>query len=142
MPHAGTVVSGLWWLAGTLGVLGGGLVVARAVLQVVGVHGDSMTPTFEHGDQLLVLRRGFRRRVRVGAVVVCLPPPGVVIPDGEAEARSQLMVKRVAELAGGKLYVLGDAPQRSMDSRMFGALAPELVRGVVLRRLGSAHQLR
>jgi signal peptidase I len=129
-------------VGGGLAALAGGLVAARAVLQVVGVRGDSMTPTYQHGDQLLVLRRGFRRRVRVGAVVVCLPPPGVVIPDGEAVAHSQLMVKRVAELTGGRLYVLGDAPQHSMDSRMFGPLVPELVRGVVVRRLGSTHQLR
>ncbi|MEJ3749587.1 S26 family signal peptidase [Actinomycetes bacterium KLBMP 9797] len=114
------------------------LLVARALLQVVGVHGDSMTPTYQHGDQLLVLRRGFRRRLRVGTVVVCLPPPGVVITDGDAAARSQLMVKRVAALPDGRVHVLGDAPRHSMDSRMFGPLAPELVRGVVLRRLRAA----
>ncbi|MCW6004249.1 S26 family signal peptidase [Micromonospora sp. CPCC 205371] len=125
-------------VAGALAVLGAGLLlVTRAVLQVVGVQGDSMTPTYQHGDQLLVLRRGFRRRLRVGAVVVCLPPPGVIIPDGERVARSQLIVKRVAGLPDGMLYVLGDAPQHSMDSRMFGPLTPDLVRGVVVRRLRS-----
>jgi signal peptidase I len=139
----GGVVDGLTWLvvAGVLVVLAAGvLLVARAVLQVVGVQGDSMTPTYQHGDQLLVLRRGFRRRLRVGAVVVCLPPPGVVIPDGQRVARSQLIVKRVADLPGGRLYVLGDAPQHSMDSRMFGPLAPDLVRGVVVRRLLASNQ--
>lgn len=114
------------------------LLLARGLLQVVGVYGDSMTPTYQHGDQLLVLRRGFRRRVRIGAVVVCLPPPGVVIVEGDAAARSQLMVKRVADLPEGQVYVLGDAPRRSMDSRVFGPLAPDLVRGVVLRRLRAA----
>ncbi|MEH1125393.1 S26 family signal peptidase [Micromonospora sp. CPCC 206061] len=128
-------------VAGAMVVLVAGLLlVVRAVLQVVGVQGDSMTPTYQHGDQLLVLRRGFRRRLRVGAVVVCLPPPGVIIPDGERVARSQLIVKRVAGLPDGRLYVLGDAPQHSMDSRMFGPLTPDLVRGVVVRRLRGLDQ--
>ncbi|GAB3976598.1 S26 family signal peptidase [Plantactinospora veratri] len=114
------------------------VLVARALLQVVGVNGDSMTPTYRDGDQLLVLRRGFRRRLRVGAVVVCLPPPGVRITSGDVDAATQLMVKRVAALPEGEVYVLGDAPRHSLDSRAFGALAPELVRGVVIRRLRSA----
>lgn len=137
----GGVVDGLTLALVVTGVVvvlvAGLLLAARAVLQVVGVQGDSMTPTYQHGDQLLVLRRGFRRRLRVGAVVVCLPPPGVIIPDGERVARSQLIVKRVAGLPDGRLYVLGDAPQHSMDSRMFGPLDPHLARGVVVRRLGA-----
>jgi nickel-type superoxide dismutase maturation protease len=112
----------------------GAMVVGRLALHVVGVHGDSMTPTFRHGDQLLVLRRWFRRRLRVGDVVVCLPPPGVVITD----AATQLMVKRVAAMPDGRFHVLGDAPRHSMDSRSFGPLTPDLVRGRVLRRLRSS----
>jgi signal peptidase I len=123
---------------GAFVTLGIAVLVARALLQVVGVNGDSMTPTYREGDQLLVLRRGFRRRLRVGAVVVCLPPPGVRIRAGDVDAASQLMVKRVAALPAGQVYVLGDAPRHSLDSRAFGALPPELVRGVVVRRLRAA----
>jgi type IV secretory pathway protease TraF len=115
-----------------------GLLIARFLLHVVTVNGDSMTPTYSDGDQLLVLRRGFRLRVRIGTVVVCLPPSGVVITAGDAEAATQFMVKRVAALPDGQVYVLGDAPRHSLDSRSFGALAPELVRGVVIRRLRAA----
>ncbi|WP_433318428.1 S26 family signal peptidase [Micromonospora sp. CA-269861] len=124
--------------AGSLVALGVAVVVARALLQVVGVNGDSMTPTYREGDQLLVLRRAFRRRLRVGAVVVCLPPPGIRITAGDADAATQLMVKRVAALPAGQVYVLGDAPRHSLDSRAFGALPSELVRGVVIRRLRAA----
>ncbi|GAB3804044.1 S26 family signal peptidase [Micromonospora zhanjiangensis] len=125
-------------VAGSVVAVGVAVSVARAMLQVVGVNGDSMTPTYRDGDQLLVLRRGFRRRLRVGAVVVCLPPPGVTITAGDAEAATQLMVKRVAALPAGQVHVLGDAPRHSFDSRAFGPLAPELVRGVVIRRLRAA----
>ncbi|MFG3555299.1 S26 family signal peptidase [Micromonospora sp. NPDC047557] len=125
-------------IAGSLVALGVAVLGARALLQVVGVNGDSMTPTYRQGDQLLVLRRGFRRRLRVGAVVVCLPPPGIRITAGDADAATQLMVKRVAALPAGQVYVLGDAPRHSLDSRAFGALPSELVRGVVIRRLRAA----
>jgi signal peptidase I len=123
---------------GSFVALGVAVLVARALLQVVGVNGDSMTPTYREGDQLLVLRRGFRGRLRVGAVVVCLPPPGIRIRAGDVDAATQLMVKRVAALPAGQVYVLGDAPRHSLDSRAFGALPPELVRGVVIRRLRAA----
>ncbi|SCL71057.1 signal peptidase I [Micromonospora citrea] len=123
---------------GAVVTLGAAVLVARALLQVVGVNGDSMTPTYQEGDQLLVLRRGFRHRLRVGAVVVCLPPPGIRITAGDADAATQLMVKRVAALPAGEVYVLGDAPRHSLDSRAFGALPAELVRGVVIRRLRAA----
>lgn len=125
--------------AGAVAVLGlAALLVARALLHVVTVNGDSMTPTYQEGDQLLVLRRAFLTRVRVGAVVVCLPPPGIVITDGDADAATQFIVKRVTALPDGQVYVLGDAPRHSFDSRMFGALAPELVRGVIIRRIRAA----
>lgn len=123
-------------VAGSLALLVIGLVaLVRAVLQVVTVDGISMTPTYQDGDRLLVLRRGFRRRVRVGVVVVCVVPPGFPMPEDEDDARNALLVKRVAGLPDGRVYVLGDAPRHSLDSRRFGALAPELIRGVVLRPL-------
>jgi signal peptidase I len=125
-------------IAGAFVTVGTAVLLARTLLQVVGVIGDSMTPTYREGDQLLVLRRGFRRRLRVDAVVVCLPPPGIRITAGDTDAATQLMVKRVAALPTGQVYVLGDAPRHSLDSRTFGALPPELVRGVVIRRLRAA----
>ncbi|MEV1329258.1 S26 family signal peptidase [Micromonospora costi] len=133
MPHPALLIT-----AGSLLTVAIAVVLARAVFQVVGVNGDSMTPTYRDGDQLLVLRRGFRRRLRVGAAVVCLPPPGVRIRAGDVDAATQLMVKRVAVRAAGQVYVLGDAPRHSLDSRAFGPLPEELVRGVVLRRLRAA----
>jgi nickel-type superoxide dismutase maturation protease len=127
-------VEGLLVIGAAVALAAGAMVLARLALHVVGVHGDSMTPTFHDGDQLLVLRRWFRRRLRVGDVVVCLPPPGVVITD----AATQLIVKRVAAMPDGRFHVLGDAPRHSLDSRSFGPLTPDLVRGRVLRRLRSS----
>jgi hypothetical protein len=81
-----------------------------------------MAPALRHGDQLLVLFT--HRPAAVGQVVV------VALPDGT------LAVKRLARRDGaGRVWVEGDNPFGSADSRTFGGLPPEAVRGRVLLRL-------
>lgn len=91
-------------------------------LRRVLVRGPSMAPALRHGDQLLVLF--MRRSARPGAVVV------VSLPD------APLAVKRLVRVDGaGRVWVEGDNPFGSTDSRTLGALAPDSVRGRVLLRL-------
>lgn len=73
-----------------------------------------MSPTLIPGDRLLVVRR---RVVRPGDLAVVADP----------RRPERLLVKRVAEVAGGRVSVVGDNPDRSTDSRTFGPL--ESVRG-------------
>jgi nickel-type superoxide dismutase maturation protease len=91
-------------------------------LRRVLVRGPSMAPALRHGDQVLVLFS--RRTASAGEVVV------VALPD------ETLAVKRLIRLDGaGRVWVEGDNPFGSSDSRTFGALPPEAVRGRVLMRL-------
>jgi nickel-type superoxide dismutase maturation protease len=91
-------------------------------LRRVLVRGPSMAPALRHGDQLLVLFS--RRPATIGEVVV------VALPDGT------LAVKRLVRLDGaGRVWVEGDNPSGSTDSRTLGALPPEAVRGRVVLRL-------
>lgn len=71
------------------------------------VTGGSMAPTLREGDWILAVRGA---GVRVGDVVVLEPPgrPGL------------LVVKRVARVGPLGVWVLGDAPEASTDSRHFG----------------------
>ncbi|HKN80917.1 MAG TPA: S26 family signal peptidase [Actinomycetota bacterium] len=94
----------------------------------VEVAGASMCPTLEPGDWALALRT---RRVRRGDVVVVEHPerPGfelvkrVTHPSGDVAPDGLALVDRV--------WVEGDDPEGSSDSRTFGPLPLGLVRGRV-----------
>ncbi len=114
------------------------LFVRAFVLEVVSIPSDSMAPTLEPGDQVLVNRliytgRPFgvlpRRTVRKGDVVLFRPP---------FDPRQNYM-KRCVGLAGdwfegdvlpaGALWLEGDARARSLDSRRFGAVPESALAG-------------
>ena len=86
------------------------------------VQGPSMAPALRHGDQLLVMFSS--RRPRPGAVVV------VALPDGT------LAVKRLMRRdPDGQVWVEGDNPYGSTDSKKLGRLPADAVLGRVLLRV-------
>ena len=96
------------------------IAVRFPVLRVL-VRGPSMAPALRHGDQLLVVRR---RAARPGWVVV------VRLPD------QTLAVKRfVRNVDDGTLWVEGDNPYGSTDSRTLGPLPATAVEGVAVARI-------
>jgi signal peptidase I len=140
------------------------LVLRRAYV-VVTVTGDSMRPTLDPGDRVLV-RRTPLRRVRRGQLVVVANPatgqpdnPGLRMPDDPGPRMPDdppWLVKRAAAVPGdavpeevpglraigdgrvpdGRLVILGDNTDRSFDSRRAGYFAADTLLGVVVRRLG------
>src|SRR3954470_10270399 len=99
-------------------------IAVRSPLRRVLVTGPSMAPSVRHGDQLLVDVRAVRRPPRAGDVVV------VRLPD------RPLSVKRVVRLdADGSVWVEGDNPFGSTNSRDLGAVPAHAVTGRVLGRL-------
>lgn len=85
------------------------------------VSGQSMRPTLEPGDRLLLLRT---RRVGEGDVVV--------VPDPREGGR--LVVKRVVGTSVSDVIVRGDNPDASTDSRTFGPVARAGIHGRVCYR--------
>ena len=91
------------------------------------VEGPSMAPTLRDGDRVIVSLTSYRRDPpRVGDVVLIEGPGGLPL------------VKRVSALTPpvgpGMVWVLGDNPPESSDSRSFGPLPVERVRGRVTWR--------
>lgn len=134
-------------------VVGAGLlalITARKRLLSVTVVGESMTPTYQDGQRLIVRRA---RRARVGQVVVLSNRGKDHQPGRAADPGPELLVKRLAALPGdlvpaqvldsvgetagarvppGRIVVLGDSPS-SLDSRSWGYLERDRLVGVVLR---------
>jgi nickel-type superoxide dismutase maturation protease len=77
-----------------------------------------MRPTLEPGDWAIAT---VAERVRPGDVVVMEHP----------ERPGFEMVKRAVRISGDELWVEGDDPSGSTDSRTFGAVPIGLVRGRV-----------
>jgi len=87
----------------------------------VEVVGDSMRPTLEPGDRL-VLGRG--RRPRIGDLVAVVDP----------RQPARTVVKRLVAFSPAGLSVVGDNPAASTDSRTFGPVAAGAFRGRVIYR--------
>ena len=89
----------------------------------VGVTGTSMIPDLQPGDELLVDSHAYRQQSpQVGEIVVALRPDrtGVTI------------IKRIAAIEqDGRLYLLGDNPTSSTDSRSFGSVPLQNILGKV-----------
>lgn len=124
--------------------------LARRRWFIVRVVGHSMSPTYADGARLLFRRAGSDEFSTTDCVAFV--PPGFGVPATADATRPQLLVKRVAAIAGdpvppafrvaarvadavvppGCLVVSGDNPA-SLDSRHFGYLPTVNVVGVAVR---------
>jgi signal peptidase I len=124
-------------------------VAARRILVIVTVRGISMAPTYHEGDRVLVLRVR-RLAARRGAVIVFTHPRDagkgpwlikrvVAVTD---DPTPELVPERLRHPAvpAGHVVVSGENP--SYDSRWFGYLPLQLVRGVVIAGLARSPSRR
>ena len=93
------------------------LLKLKAPFAIRRVSGNSMLPTLKPG-QLILVRQWFVRP-KQGQIVV-------VRHNGLDK------IKRIKELAGGKVYIVGDNSVQSTDSRSFGWITANQIKAVVL----------
>lgn len=111
------------WLAAGLGCYLGLLAADRS--RVV-VRGPSMSPSLLPGDVLLTVPVAGPLRARA--------TPGRVVLVADPEDDAHLLVKRVIAADGGRLWLEGDDPAHSTDSRRWGWVPRARVRRLALRR--------
>ena len=86
-----------------------------------------MQPTLEPGDRVLVRRLGRKPAPSLESVVVTWHPQ-----------RNKLrLIKRLKSVEETGLWLLGDNPAESTDSRQLGAIPTSLLIGEVVGRLPS-----
>ena len=93
-----------------------------------------MQPTLEPGDRVLVRRLNGTRTPRVGSVLVTWHP----------QRKKLRLIKRLNRFDPTGLWLLGDNPAESTDSRQLGAVPTNLLIGEVVGRLprGGSEQSR
>lgn len=90
------------------------------------VRGPSMLPEFAPGDELFLDPRAYRRRA---------PCVGDVVMARHPLAPQEIILKRVAFVSpDGRVFLRGDNPQASTDSRTLGLFPPEHILGRVTSR--------
>lgn len=111
------------WAAGAVGVYLGLLAADRSRIVV---RGRSMAPTLLAGDVLLTIPViGIRHR---------LLAPGRVVLVTDPEDERHLVVKRIVAVGEGALWLEGDDPAHSTDSRRWGWVPTGHVRRLAVRR--------
>jgi len=87
------------------------------------IEGESMAPVLRDGDEVLV---DVKARVGIDDVVIARHP----------FRESVEMAKRVTGIdANGKFFLVGDNAEESTDSRTFGPVPIECIKGKVIARL-------
>ena len=87
-----------------------------------------MEPAYHEGDRLLVNRLAYMFNA---------PQPGDAVVLRDPEQTGRLLLKRVAAvppLAPGEVFVVGDNPAESRDSRHFGPIRRTAVLGKAWRK--------
>jgi signal peptidase I len=110
------------------------LLIKAFVLDAAIVEGPSMLPDLEPGRILLVLRCAYGLRSPLGGGYLFLwryPEPGDVVA-AESPRDGSPVVKRVGSSDGASVFLLGDNEAESLDSRHYGPVPIEALRGKVL----------
>ena len=90
------------------------------------IAGNSMLPTLSPGDFVIVDRAAYRARApRLGEIVLAQDP---------RDARRTIVKRVVRRDPEGRIWLSGDNPAESTDSRAFGSIPAALVVGRVAWR--------
>jgi nickel-type superoxide dismutase maturation protease len=95
--------------------------VANFGLMVARIQGDSMLPVYRSGDLVLIRKSSQAKR---NQIVIAHRP----------DREDLLIIKRVLTVTSKGYWLQGDNMHSSDDSRLFGEVPKDLVKGIILFR--------
>ncbi len=103
-----------------------------------------MSPVLEPGDWLVAFRTGRPNNSAISRAVQVRPTHGRMVVVEHPERSGFELVKRIVGVPGdrigallledGRYWVAGTRPEESADSRWFGPVGAERIRGIVVLR--------
>lgn len=86
------------------------------------IAGNSMFPTFESGDEILVNRLSYLlSKPSIGDVIVI--------------KKNKFIIKRITKIKKNEFFIVGDNGERSIDSRDFGWISKKEIVGKVMFKI-------
>ncbi|MBM76726.1 MAG: nickel-type superoxide dismutase maturation protease [Proteobacteria bacterium] len=89
------------------------------------VAGNSMLPTLKNDESIFISPHHYKDNPILEGELVLVKHPN----------KDLLIVKRVAFIENQSIFLIGDNPKQSTDSRHFGAVSKDLILGKVCSKL-------
>lgn len=107
-----------------------GYCIATAVngFAVAPISGESMLPTFKNGEYAVIRRKRRKEKLKENEIVIAFPTTDKYSSEYKL---CRPLIKRIAAINNGSVFIKGDNLKHSKDSRSFGWISEKDIKYIV-----------